>query len=175
MPAQALHCGRGLPHKYSAFRNTRHSCLHIHVQNMFHSLVCSWTVQLAQGTPLMLGYLCDNIGLVLACLPSGNTDVTASHSHYDPAIQDLYLVSCTFYVRWRSLYIFPFLNGTSVGKHTHVHTIHVQVYTNSTPTCTCIQTLYVMHDIIHVHVMYMYMYMYMCCLTIIIVAQWIKH
>ena len=27
-------------------------------------------------------YLCDNIGLVLACLPSGITGVTASPSHY---------------------------------------------------------------------------------------------
>ena len=33
---------------------------------------------MAVGTPLMQGYLCDNIGLVLACLPSGSTDVMAS-------------------------------------------------------------------------------------------------
>ena len=33
---------------------------------------------MALGTALMLGYLCDNIGLVLACLPSGSIDVTAS-------------------------------------------------------------------------------------------------
>ena len=38
---------------------------------MFHSLVCSWTVQLALGTAGV--YLCDNIGLVLACLPRGST------------------------------------------------------------------------------------------------------
>ena len=57
----------------------------MNVQNMFHSLVCSWKVQLALGTALILGYFCDNnkiIGLVLVCLPSGSTDVTASPSQY---------------------------------------------------------------------------------------------
>ena len=29
-----------------------------------------------------VGYLCDNIGLVLVCLPSGSTDVAASPSRY---------------------------------------------------------------------------------------------
>ena len=29
-----------------------------------------------------MGYLCDNIGLVLVCLPSGSTDVTTSPSRY---------------------------------------------------------------------------------------------
>ena len=29
-----------------------------------------------------MGYLCDNIGLVLVCLPSGSTDVAASPSWY---------------------------------------------------------------------------------------------
>ena len=29
-----------------------------------------------------MGYLCDNIGLVLVCLPSGSTDVTTSPSWY---------------------------------------------------------------------------------------------
>ena len=47
---------------------TRHSCVHINVQNMLlmsHSLLMwSSTAQLAQGTPLLLGYLCDNMGLV---------------------------------------------------------------------------------------------------------------
>ena len=42
---------------------TRHSCVHINVQNMtlsfmFHSL------RLALGAPRMLGYVCNNIGLV---------------------------------------------------------------------------------------------------------------
>ena len=46
---------------------------------MFHSLVCGWTVCLALDTALMLEYFCDNIGLVLACLPSGSTNSTASH------------------------------------------------------------------------------------------------
>ena len=30
----------------------------------------------------MLEYLCDNIGLVLVCIPSGSTDVAASPSRY---------------------------------------------------------------------------------------------
>ena len=30
----------------------------------------------------MLGYLCDNIGLVQACFPSGSTGVTASPNRY---------------------------------------------------------------------------------------------
>ena len=29
-----------------------------------------------------MGYLCDNIGLVLVCIPSGSTDVAASPSWY---------------------------------------------------------------------------------------------
>ena len=61
--------------------------MHMNVQNMLlmfhmHSLVCSWIVQLVLGTALMLEYLCDNIGLVLVCLPSGSTDVTTSPSRY---------------------------------------------------------------------------------------------
>ena len=52
-------------------------CLHLiidsvevfNVQNML-LISHSSTVHLAQGTPLVLGYLCDNIELVLACLPN---------------------------------------------------------------------------------------------------------
>ena len=59
--------------------------IHMNVQNMLlmfhmHSLVCSWILQLVLGTALMLE--CDNIGLVLVCLPSGSTDVTTSPSQY---------------------------------------------------------------------------------------------
>ena len=53
---------------------TIHSFVHMNAQNM---LVCSWTVQLALVTVHMVGYLSDNIGLILACLLSGSTDVTA--------------------------------------------------------------------------------------------------
>ena len=61
--------------------------IHMNVQNMLlmfhmHSLVCSWIVQLVLGTALMLVYLCDNIGPVLVCLPSGSTDVTTAPSRY---------------------------------------------------------------------------------------------
>ena len=35
------------------------------------------TLQLALVTVHILGYLCDNIGLILAYLTSGSTDVTA--------------------------------------------------------------------------------------------------
>ena len=44
MPAQALYCRRGPPHKTPAFM--------CNVQNIllvFQNLVCSWTVQLALG------------------------------------------------------------------------------------------------------------------------------
>ena len=48
----------------------------MHVQNIilliFHCLVCGFTVQLALDS-LLPGYLCENIGLVLACLPSEST------------------------------------------------------------------------------------------------------
>ena len=37
---------------------------------------------MALGTALMLEYLCDNIGVLLACLLSGSTDVAASPSQY---------------------------------------------------------------------------------------------
>ena len=40
------------------------------------------SLKLALGAPLMPGYLCNNIGLVLACLPSGTTGVTGSPSCY---------------------------------------------------------------------------------------------
>ena len=56
---------------------TIHSFVHMNAQNMLFRLVCSWTVQPALVTVHMLGYLCDNIGLILACLLSGSTDVTA--------------------------------------------------------------------------------------------------
>ena len=46
---------------------------------LFHSLVCSWTVQLALGTALMSEYLCDNIGLGVGmsseCMMMYNDDV----------------------------------------------------------------------------------------------------
>ena len=56
---------------------TIHSFVHMNAQNMLFRLVCSWTVQLALVTVHMVGYLSDNIGLILACLLSGSTDVTA--------------------------------------------------------------------------------------------------
>ena len=72
MPAQALYC--------------RRKFLHLIIdRSIYYTFMCVNVVrqlQLAQGTPLMLGYLCDNIGLVLACLPSGMTGVTGSPSRY---------------------------------------------------------------------------------------------
>ena len=41
----------------------------MNAQNMLFRLVRSWTVQLALFTVHLLGYLCDNIGLILA-IPS---------------------------------------------------------------------------------------------------------
>ena len=39
-------------------------CTHDCAEHVFHTSVCSWTVQLSLVTVLML--LCDNIGLMLA-------------------------------------------------------------------------------------------------------------
>ena len=87
VPTQALYCRRGPPHKTPAFNvgstevytHTRHSCVQ-NVLLMLHSFVYGWTVQLALGTALMVGYLCYNVGLVFVCLPSGSTDVAPSPS-----------------------------------------------------------------------------------------------
>ena len=43
---------------------------------MFHSLMCG------SGYCSYAGVPCDNIGLVLVCLPSGSTDVAAAPSQY---------------------------------------------------------------------------------------------
>ena len=78
------YCRRSPPHKTPAFNNIYTVLVDIHVciknlimnvQNIlliFHSLVCGFTVQLALDS-LLPGYLCDNIGLMLACLPSEST------------------------------------------------------------------------------------------------------
>ena len=61
---------------------------------VFHSLVSSWTFQLALGTALMLEYLCDNIWHVF------QVEVQMPLHHRATAIRDPYLVSCTFYACW---------------------------------------------------------------------------
>ena len=77
---------------------------------MFHSLASSWTIRLALGTALMLGYFCDNIGLVLACLPSGSANATGSPSrYYDPAIRAPYLLSPVLFIHVGDPYIPSFL------------------------------------------------------------------
>ena len=85
MPAQALYCHRYPPHKTPAFNyvqdrstRTKHSC--VCTEHFTRGpLVCN-TVQLALGTALMLEYLSENVGLVLACLPCGSINSTASRS-----------------------------------------------------------------------------------------------
>ena len=86
----------------------------MNAQNMyfiFHRLVCSWTVQLTPGTPLMMGCLCDNIGLILACLPSGSTDVTASASRYITKPSRIPILSPVLFMHVGDPYIPPFLNA----------------------------------------------------------------
>ena len=88
---------------------TIHSCVHMNAQNMlfiFHRLVCSWTVQLSLVTVLML--LCDNIGLMLACLPSGSTDVTASASLYMTQPSGIPILSPVLFMHVGDPYILPF-------------------------------------------------------------------
>ena len=67
--------------------------------------MCSWTVQLALGTALMLRYLCDNIGLVLVCLPSGSTDVTPSPSQYMTQLSGIPILSPVLFMHVGDLYI----------------------------------------------------------------------
>ena len=80
---------------------TIHSFVHM---NMLFRLVCSWTVQLALVT-VLLGYLCDNIGLILACLPSGSTDVTASASWYITKPSGIPILSPVLFMRVGDPYI----------------------------------------------------------------------
>ena len=76
-----------------------------------HSLVCSWIVQLVLGTALMLEYLCDNIGLVLVCLPSGSTDVTTSPSRYMTQPSGIPILSPVLFMHVGDPYIPLLLNS----------------------------------------------------------------
>ena len=87
---------------------TIHSFVHMNAQNMLFRLVCSWTVHLALVTVHMLGYLCDNIGLILACLPSGSTDVTASASRYITKPSGIPILSPVLFMHVGDPYIPPF-------------------------------------------------------------------
>ena len=83
----------------------------MNIQNMllvFHSLVCGWTVHLALGTALMLGDLCDNIGLVLACLLSGSTNVTTSPSQCMTKPSGIPILSPVLFMHVGDPYIPPF-------------------------------------------------------------------
>ena len=70
-----------------------------------------------------MGYLCDNIGLVLVCLPSGSTDVTTS-----PSRSHAESLSCLLYfLCMLAIPIFPFLKFeefTCTYKEIHVHVIY---------------------------------------------------
>ena len=67
--------------------------------------MCSWTVQLALGIALMLGCLCDNIGLVLVCLPSGSTDVAPSPSQYMTQLSGIPILSPVLFMHIGDPYI----------------------------------------------------------------------
>ena len=90
--------------------------IHMNVQNMLlmfhmHSLVCSLIVQLVLGTVLMLEYLCDNIGLVLVCLPSGSTDVTTSPRQYMTKPSGIPILSPVLFMHVGDPYIPLFKNS----------------------------------------------------------------
>ena len=55
-----------------------------------------------------VGYLCDNIGLILACLPSGSTDVTASDSRYITKPSGIPILSPVLFIRVGDPYILRF-------------------------------------------------------------------
>ena len=52
-----------------------------------------------------MGYLCDNIGLILACPPSGSTDVTASASWYITKPSGIPILSPVLFMRVSDPYI----------------------------------------------------------------------
>ena len=52
--------------------------------------------------------LCDNIGLVLVCLPSGSTDVAASPSQYVPQPSGIPILSPVLFMHVGDPYIPPF-------------------------------------------------------------------
>ena len=54
----------------------------------------------------MLGYLCGIIGLILACLPSGSTDVTASASRYTTKPSRIPILSHVLFMRVGDPYIY---------------------------------------------------------------------
>ena len=55
-----------------------------------------------------VGYLCDNIGLILACLPSGSTDVTASARRYITNPSGIPILSPVLFMRVDDPYNPPF-------------------------------------------------------------------
>ena len=55
-----------------------------------------------------MGYLCDNIGLVLVCLPSGSTDVTTSASRYMTQPSGIPIFSPVLFMHVGDPYIPPF-------------------------------------------------------------------
>ena len=57
----------------------------------------------------MLGYFCNNIiGLGLACLPSGSTDVAASPSNSMTQPSGIPILSCILFMHVDNPYIPPF-------------------------------------------------------------------
>ena len=83
-------------------------CAHECAEHVIQISICSWNVQLALVTVHMLGYLCDNIGLILACLPSGSTDATASASRYITKPSGIPILSPVLFMHVGDPYIPPF-------------------------------------------------------------------
>ena len=55
-----------------------------------------------------MGDLCDNIGLVLVCLPSGSTDVAPSPSQYMTQLSRIPILSPVLFMHVGNPYILPF-------------------------------------------------------------------
>ena len=87
--------------------------------------------------------LCDNIGLVLVCLPSGSTDVAASPSQYmiqpsgipifsfmhvgDPYISKFDLLVYCVVLPHPSVYSCPLEQDIRILAYTHVLLVHVYI------------------------------------------------
>ena len=73
---------------------------------VFHNLACNWTVQLCCSYTGV--YLCDNIGLVLACLLRGSTNASASPNQYMTQPSGIPILSPVLFMHVGDPYIPPF-------------------------------------------------------------------
>ena len=76
-----------------------------------------------------VGYLCNNVELMLACLPSGSTDVTASPSQYMTQLSGIPILSPVLFMHVGDSYIPLFKIGRILIYLSHL-LFNRQVYSN---------------------------------------------